>query len=645
MAVVYSKAIVHNLADEILKLFTPPEDLTISQWAEKNRVLPEETSEESGKWKNIPFQIGIMDAVMEPKVTKISVMSSAQVGKTESILNIIGYFVDHDPKSIIFMLPTVELAEDMSKERVTPTARVTPCLRDKLKVERTKDGSNTILKKSFPGGHLAFAGSNSSGQAASRSVSIVLADEVDRFSVSSISKSGVYEGDPLSLVIVRQKNRFFKKAIFTSTPTVKGKSRIEKSFLSSDQRLYYLPAPCCGEFQFLHWEQFVLIKNSLGIYEPELTVFECRKCKERIQESPIKKIIPEGVWVKENPKVISHAGFHINEFYSPWSPWPAIIEDYLLKKDNPDEMRVWWNTSLGRTYSLPANVAPSWKRLYKRAEDYQPKKVPLKGLVLYAGADVQGDRIEVTVRAFNRFESWVVTHEILIAENSKGEKSTINDLNVWKKLDRLLDREWIHESGMKLKIAKMAIDAGHKPLLVYNFIRSRRGRNVVAVRGSTTSPIVAILPPKKIDVNRKGKATKNGIYLWNLGTEVLKEDLFGRLNLFEPTEEEKKTIGYPRGYIHMPQLGEKYFRGICSEKCEESINNKTRKITYTWVKTYKDNEPLDCLLYSEAAFKIDGGDHWSEQTWKQLADNINYFSGKTAPSQKKKVRLQEDDWL
>jgi phage terminase large subunit GpA-like protein len=52
----------------------------------------------------------------------------------------------------------------------------------------------TLLHKSFPGGHITLAGSNSPASLASRPVRIVLFDEVDRFPYSAGA-----EGDPVTL--------------------------------------------------------------------------------------------------------------------------------------------------------------------------------------------------------------------------------------------------------------------------------------------------------------------------------------------------------------------------------------------------------------------------------------------------------------
>ena len=65
--------------------YKPPEALTVSQWAEKYRVLSRESSAEAGRWRNerTPYMVEIMDAFTDPKVEKISVVASSQVGKTE----------------------------------------------------------------------------------------------------------------------------------------------------------------------------------------------------------------------------------------------------------------------------------------------------------------------------------------------------------------------------------------------------------------------------------------------------------------------------------------------------------------------------------------------------------------------------------
>ncbi|WP_217581021.1 phage terminase large subunit family protein [Lysinibacillus sp. GbtcB16] len=218
-----------NLFNKIASLVAPPPKLTVSQWADKHRVLSKEASAEHGRWNTdrAPYQREIMDAVNDPDVDQIVVMSSAQVGKSEIINNIIGYHIDYDPAPMLLMQPTLEMAEAYSKDRIASMIRDTPALSKKVNSPKAKDGNNTLLQKKFAGGHLTLVGANSPASLASRPVRIVLADEVDRFPPSAGA-----EGDPLALAQKRTKTFWNNKWVSVSTPTIKGASRKSMSIWS-----------------------------------------------------------------------------------------------------------------------------------------------------------------------------------------------------------------------------------------------------------------------------------------------------------------------------------------------------------------------------------------------------------------------------
>lgn len=89
--------------------------------------------------------------------------------------------------------------------------------------------------------------------------------------------------------------------------------------------------------------------------------------------------------------------------------------------------------------------APDWERLYERREAYPVGIVPAGGLFLTAGVDVQRDRLECEVVAWGRNkESWSVDYRVLDGDTAQPE--------VWRKLDRLLGRDWPHACGTTLPI-------------------------------------------------------------------------------------------------------------------------------------------------------------------------------------------------
>ena len=86
-----------RLFRKIAKLVAPPPKWTVSQWADAERVLSQESSSEPGKWNTdrAPYQREILDSVNNRDYEEIIIKSSAQVGKSEILNNIIGYFINN----------------------------------------------------------------------------------------------------------------------------------------------------------------------------------------------------------------------------------------------------------------------------------------------------------------------------------------------------------------------------------------------------------------------------------------------------------------------------------------------------------------------------------------------------------------------
>ena len=186
----------------------------MTEWADKYRVLSPENSAESGRWKTsrVPYMEEIMNAVTDPRVKQIIVVASSQVGKTESILNMLGYMIDQDPGPAMYCVPTKEFAEDFSKRRIAPMIRDTKPLAEKVADTKSRSSGNTIMKKTYPGGMISLIGSNSPTDLAGTPARYVFADEIDRW-----SKSAGTEGDPWSL-LERRTTTFYNAKMVAVSP-------------------------------------------------------------------------------------------------------------------------------------------------------------------------------------------------------------------------------------------------------------------------------------------------------------------------------------------------------------------------------------------------------------------------------------------
>ena len=304
--------------------------MTISEWADAKRRLSSEASAEPGRWRTerAIYQRGIMDAISDPAVESVVVMSSSQTGKTEVLLNTVGFHIDQDPAPVMVVMPTERDAETWSKDRFSPMARDTPCLHGRISDPKSRDGSNKILHKKFPGGHLTIVGANAPSGLASRPIRILLCDEVDRYPFSAGA-----EGDPVNLAKKRTVTFWNRKIVLVSTPTIRGASRIETAFAESDRRRFFVPCSECGEHQTLVWEQVRWDRDADGAHRPETARYECRHCGAH-WSAPTWAAVRKGEWRAE-AAFDGIAGFHLNEVYSSWVRLEAMVRTFLSRPASP----------------------------------------------------------------------------------------------------------------------------------------------------------------------------------------------------------------------------------------------------------------------------------------------------------------------
>ncbi|KZL88703.1 phage terminase large subunit [Clostridium magnum DSM 2767] len=555
-----------KLFRDIAKVLAPPPKLTVSEWADNYRKLSSEASAEPGQWRTsrAPYQKEIMDSINDPTIETIIVMSSAQVGKTELLLNVIGYFMDYDPAPILLLQPTLEMAEAFSKDRLAPMLRDTPVLKNKVGDIKSKNSGNTLLHKIFPGGHITLAGANSPSSLASRPIRTLLCDEVDRYPISAGT-----EGDPVNLAAKRTTTFWNKKKIYVSTPTIKGASRIESEYEDSTMEEWCLPCPYCGKLQPLTWGQIRFDDATM----------ECLYCRERSTEAEWKS--GKGEWRAKSTHR-NKRGFHLNELSSPWKRWSEIIEDFREAKKNSETLKVWVNTSLGESWEEQGEKADE-ETLMKRRERYN-SQLPEDVLILTAGVDTQDDRLEVEVVGWGvGKESWGIEYKVFYGDPSQ----TV----VWNELDEYLSRVWKHENGEGLVISCTCIDSGgHHTSEVYKFCKTREHRRIFAVKGKGGDGIPF--------VGKASRTNREKVALFMLGVDQGKETLLSRLKLDFEGE----------GYCHFPIEGDRgydeaYFKGLTSEK--RTIKYYKGKPKVEWVKkSGTRNEPLDLRNYATAALEI-----------------------------------------
>ena len=587
-----------------LEAFRPPEKLTLSEWADRYAFLSAESSAEAGRWHTLPYQKGMMDAVTDPAVEQITVMKSARVGYTKMINHAIGYHVHQDACPIMVVQPTVEDAQGYSKEEIAPMLRDTPCLAGLVSESKAKDGNNTILQKNFPGGTLSLVGANSPRGFRRVSRRVVLFDEVDGYPASAGS-----EGDQIKLGIKRTEYYWNRKIIAGSTPTVKDFSRIERMYEESDKRRYFVPCPECGEMQVLEWENIKWINN-----DPETAAYACKGCGVLIPHSKKRWMVERGEWRATAAGNGKHAGFHIwaAYSYSPNARWADLVAEFLEAKSNPEQLRVWINTTLGQTWSDDYSSAMSAEALVERCEDYQEGILPAGVLAVTIGVDVQGgggtlgERLAISVWGWGRKEEgWLIQYVEIAGDPTRSE--------VWKRLDEFVTRKWPHELGYKLKADFIAVDSGGLATSeVYQYARERRAQGVIAIKGSSQRDKPAIGKATRVDINAKGKNIKNGAQLFPVGVHSIKNTMAGRLKYTEPGE----------GYLHFhATTGEDYFKMLTAEK--QAIKFRNGFPERIWVKKGgARNESWDTLIYAYACLQLLYRKYDRRTIWDQLEKRL-----------------------
>ena len=584
-----------------LALLRPPPKLTVSQWAAKYRVLSRKDSPQPGRWKSEPHQIAIMDAFSDPKVRVVVVKAASQtVGKSQMMNNVIGFFIDQEPSNMVVMHPTLAAAEKWSKGRLDPLIEVTPKLHEKIPNRKSRDADSTILHRQFTGGQMFIVGSNAPADLAAQSVRIVLADEVDRYEASAGQ-----EGDPLELAEQRTERYWNAKIGHFSTPLIDKTSRIDASYAESDRNIWQIRCPhCAGHFAPL-WRHVEWDRGAAGEHLPDTAHMLCPLCGTFWTESDRLKAILAGQWEAQAP-FIGTRGFWINALGCRSANLPKLVRRFLRTHGSPEREKTFKNLVMAETWAEPGD-SPEWQRLYDRRERFKLGTVPMGGLVLTAGSDLQKDRIEVYVWAWGRgMQRWLVDRIIIEGGPEKAQ--------TWQKLREILEERWPHESGQTLGLSKLAIDTGYEANAVYTFARAVGDYQLLMpIKGSDGfDQATPVKSPTYVETARNGKKLRRGAKLWSVATATFKSELYRFFRLEKPTDEIAAAEGWPAGYVHLPEVDSEVVQQLVAER------RALRNGRYHWEKLRERNEGLDCAVYARAAAWLLGLDRWTDHKWRDL---------------------------
>lgn len=580
----------------------PEASFTVSQWADENRYLSQKAASEPGRWRTdrTPYLRDIMDALSTSSPTqRIVFKKGAQIGATESGLNWIGYVIHQAPGPMLSVAPTVDMAKRYSKQRIAPMIEESSALRGMVADSRSRDSGNTVLAKEFAGGVLVMTGANSAVGLRSMPARYVFLDEVDGYPGDVDG-----EGDPVALAEARTRTFQRRKIYMVSTPTIAGRSRIDREFSKSDQRRFFLPCPHCETFQTLKFAQLKWPKN-----DPTKATYWCEDCGAEIGEQHKTEMLRRGEWRTTAEGDRRTVGFHLSSLYSPvgWMSWVEIAQRWEAAQGDPELLKEFINTVLGEVWQDKGD-APEWDVVYNRREIYLAGTVPTGAVALFAGVDVQKDRLEVGIWGFGRNrERWLVAHVVLPGQTNRPQ--------VWADLTKMLDEPWEHESGAQMYVRDWGIDSGAYTAEVYAYVRSQRGRaNVHAIDGQDKYT-AAYLGVGNKDADANGKKLRRGLKTIKIGVSFCKQELVGQLALQRPEEG-----ALPPGYIHLPgDVTEDQVKQLTAESMvTRNVNGRQRR---EWqVIEGRRNEVLDCANYARGLAALRGWDRWKEPKFRELTD-------------------------
>lgn len=566
-------------------LQTPPK-ITCLAWADANRYLSPEASAIRGKYYSAkaPYQREPQAFVNHPETASLCLKWASQLGKTEIICNIVGFFIDVEPAPILLVQPTTDLAESWSKERLNPMLRDTPRLRDKVSEARSRDSGNTVLHKTFPGGNIAMVGANAPAGLAGRPRRVILLDEIDRYPASAGT-----EGDPCALAERRSETFHNAVIVKTSTPTVRGSSRIDHEYEQSDQRQWWCPCPRCGTHQLLQWSQVRWPKD-----QPEAAWYECEKCEAHLSDKERVAMVRAGEWRALYPRRKAR-GYHLNGIACVFRARRGFVnrlhqmaaEFLKAKAGGVQTMRVWTNTFLAESYIEDAERVVA-SEIQKRAVDYGCE-VPDGVLLLTGAVDVQGDRLVYEVVGWGAGEeSWGIEYRTIPGRP--------DDARTWEKLDAALQRRWTRADGKSMHLQAVGVDCGNWKDYVLKWTRTRFARGILAVQGSNKAPDPIV---SKISRSNRYKAA-----VLRVGTDQAKSLIYSRL----------KLTGDEPGQLHFPGVAQGYDAEFYAELTAEELRITFKRgfAVREWHRTRPRNEALDVRVYGLAMVR------WLNPEWAKV---------------------------
>ena len=553
---------------EALKFLKPPEDITVSEWADKYRILDAKTSAMPGPWRTeqTPYLKGVMDEFNNYETEEIVYIKPTQVGGTECLQNMAGYIIQQDPAPTMIVYPTDKLAESISENRLQPMIKAAPTLK-----KRFLENESSKLELQFDGMYLTLAGSNSPSSLASKAIRFLFLDEVDKYPGASKK-----EADPISLARERTKTFHNRKIFITSTPTLKT-GHIWKAKEDADiEKHFFVPCPHCGEYIEFKWKQVHFPKEEgMSLADrAEFASYVCQECGCVITDQDKPDMLRLGEWrtVKQNTKFVRKVAFWMNTLYSPFVRFSEVVKEFLKSKDDPEQLQNFVNSWLAEPWE-DTKLKTNADLVMERQTEYEELVVPDWAKMLTGGVDVQENCLYWTIRAWG---SYLTSQNI-----AHGQAFSFQEV------ERVMNLEYQMPDGTPMVVALALIDSGYNADLVYDFCVSNSDWALPS-KGSSNP----MLSHYKMSTVNKTDSRAFGMNLVLVDTGKYKDMIAGRMKKKNGSGSWMVYAGCDREYAEQVTAEHKVNVKMGNGKVKQEWQLKT---------SHADNHYLDCEVYALAA--------------------------------------------
>ena len=589
-----------------VQVLRPVERVTVSKWAEANRVLPDSNSI-PGPWRNsvTPYLVEIMDAFSDEMVEEIIFVKPTQVGGTSAMENMLASAIAQDPAPAMCVYPSDDLAERTVESKLDPMIKSCKTLAAKYRIN---DSKKLALK--FTDMVVYLTGANSPADLASTNIRYLFMDEVDKFPGASKK-----EADPVSLAKERTKTFFNRKIFMASTPTLKT-GHIWKAKEAADvEKHYFVPCPHCGAFIELKFAQ-IKWPSKEDVPEnadrAEMATYVCQECGCVITDQDKGKMLAAGRWkpVRQKTQHPKSVAFWMNTLYSPFTRFSDIAREFMRSKDDPELLHNFANSWLAEPWE-DTKLKTNAEMVMERQTETPEWTLPPWTKLVTGGIDVQENCLYWTIRAWGDY---------MTSQNiSHGQALSMGEV------ERIMNTELTMPNGEKVMVNLALMDSGDQTEDVYEFC-ALNSDWALPCKGTTT-----MLSHYRLSTVNKAGSRANGMTLVLVDGGKYKDQIAARMRKENGTGAWMVYQGCDLDYAEQVTAEHKI--------TERSGGKEVQR----WVlkTSHADNHYLDCEVYAAAAADVLG----VRNLYLQNRVEENAQEVKTRAEPKPDTRPQEENWI